>query len=89
MLSDSDYKELFINSRSWLEKIDEREFKSLYYRASDYMLSQNTKLEKRENQCTFKLDRNFHVYVHGDRSRLEEGEGQKGKFMKLYYENSL
>ena len=29
---------------------------------------------------------NFHIYVHGNRSLLEQGEDEKGKFYKVYYE---
>lgn len=34
-----------------------------------------------------KLDKNFHVYVHGDRSMIEQGTDENGrKYYKLYYE---
>ncbi len=32
-----------------------------------------------------KLDKNFHIYVHGDRKMIENGEDEKGKFYKVYY----
>ena len=32
------------------------------------------------------LDRNFHIYVHGNRNLLEQGEDEKGKFYKVYYQ---
>lgn len=32
-----------------------------------------------------KLDKNFHVYIHGDKSLMEDGFDQKGKFLKIYY----
>jgi len=32
-----------------------------------------------------RLDRNFHVYIHGDLSNFEMSEDGKGKFIKLYY----
>ena len=32
-----------------------------------------------------KLDKNFHIYVHGDRSKIEHGEDDKGRFYKLYF----
>ncbi len=34
-----------------------------------------------------KLDKNFHIYVHGDRKLIEQGEDDKGKFYKMYYEH--
>ncbi|GGH71867.1 MAG: hypothetical protein EP346_06240 [Bacteroidetes bacterium] len=34
-----------------------------------------------------KLDKNFHIYVHGDRSMIESGTDENGrKFYKLYYD---
>ena len=38
-----------------------------------------------------KLDKNFHVYVHGKRDYIEKGfDSQKGmNFYKLFYENEL
>jgi hypothetical protein len=38
-------------------------------------------------KSVLKLDRNFHVYIHGDRNLIEKGEDEDGrKFYKLYYE---
>ena len=34
------------------------------------------------SQC----DCNFHIYVHGNRNLLEQGEDEKGKFYKVYYQ---
>jgi len=33
-----------------------------------------------------KLDKNFSIYIHGDRSRAERGEDEKGRFYKFYYD---
>lgn len=33
-----------------------------------------------------KLDKNFHIYVHGNKERIEQGEDENGKFYKLYYD---
>lgn len=33
-----------------------------------------------------KLDKNFSVYIHGDRSRAERGEDEKGTYYKFYYD---
>lgn len=48
-------------------------------------------LAVKENQRFFKsvlkLDKNFHVYIHGDRTKIEHGEDADGKkFYKLYYD---
>jgi len=38
-------------------------------------------------RSVIKLDKNFHVYVHGDRSKIERGEDtEKGKFYKIFYD---
>lgn len=33
-----------------------------------------------------KLDKNFHIYIHGDKSKMEEGADEKGNFYKLYFD---
>ncbi len=33
-----------------------------------------------------KLDKNFSIYIHGDRDRAERGEDEKGRFYKFYYD---
>ncbi|MEZ4893945.1 MAG: hypothetical protein R2778_13135 [Saprospiraceae bacterium] len=40
-------------------------------------------------KSVLKLDKNFHIYVHGRRDLIERGfDEQKGKkFYKVYYEN--
>ncbi len=38
-------------------------------------------------KSVIKLDKNFSLYIHGDRTKIERGEDQFGrKFYKLYYE---
>lgn len=36
-------------------------------------------------KCVIKLDKNFHVYIHGDRNLIENGADDRGKFVKIYY----
>lgn len=39
-------------------------------------------------KSVLKLDKNFHVYIHGDRSMIERGIDPDGrKYYKIYYEN--
>jgi hypothetical protein len=33
-----------------------------------------------------KLDKNFHIYVHGNRNLIQQGSDENGKFYQLYYE---
>ena len=42
--------------------------------------------QARAYKSVIKLDRNFHIYVHGNRNLLEQGEDEKGKFYKVYYQ---
>jgi len=38
-------------------------------------------------KSVLKLDKNFHVYIHGDRDRIEKGVDENGKkFYKLFYD---
>ncbi len=34
------------------------------------------------------LDRNFHLYIHGDHSRIFEGDDNYGNFIKIYYDEA-
>ena len=44
------------------------------------------KKQARVLRKVIKLDKNFHIYIHGDRSLLEQGADKKGKFYKVYYQ---
>jgi hypothetical protein len=48
-----------------------------------------TKQSKKFFKSVIKLDKNFHVYVHGDRELIESGfdKEKRMKFYKMYYEN--
>lgn len=48
----------------------------------------NTAVKKnaRHFKSVIKLDKNFHIYVHGDRKKLEQGEDDNGKYYRLYFE---
>ena len=60
---------------------------------SDFSFSENFSLDKdavkkqsRFLKSVIKLDKNFHVYVHGNRDMIERGEDENGlKFYKLFY----
>jgi hypothetical protein len=43
------------------------------------------KKQARVFKSVIKLDKNFHIYVHGDRNLIEQGEDERGKFYKVYY----
>jgi len=54
--------------------------------ADDFVISENAvKKQARSLKSVIKLDKNFHIYIHGDRNLIERGEDKKGKFYKVYY----
>ncbi|MEO9483563.1 MAG: nucleoid-associated protein [Ekhidna sp.] len=49
---------------------------------------QSVKKQARIFKSVLKLDKNFHVYIHGNRELIEQGIDSDGrKFYKIYYEN--
>ena len=44
------------------------------------------KKNQRYFKSIIKLDKNFHIYVHGDRKMIETGQNEKGKYYRLYFE---
>lgn len=44
------------------------------------------KKQSRHFKSVIKLDKNFHIYVHGDRKMLETGQDEKGKYYRLYFQ---
>ncbi len=43
---------------------------------------------QRSFRSVIKLDKNFHIYIHGDKSKIEKGMDQIGKkYYKLYFED--
>jgi hypothetical protein len=54
------------------------------FEISDKAVKSQSKIYK----SILKLDKNFHVYIHGDRSKIERGVDEDGrKFYKLYFDN--
>lgn len=43
------------------------------------------KKQVRSFKSVIKLDKNFQIYIHGNRELIEQGEDNKGKFYKVYY----
>ncbi|RRQ45067.1 nucleoid-associated protein [Chryseobacterium sp. SC28] len=48
--------------------------------------NQAVKKQQRHFKSIIKLDKNFHIYIHGDRKMIENGQDDKGKFYRLYFE---
>lgn len=57
--------------------------------ADHFEISQQAvKKQQRIFKSVLKLDKNFHIYIHGNRSLIEQGTDADGrKYYKIYYEN--
>ena len=72
-----------------------RHFDKQYQEEMDLELSDTFKIatnsvkkQARIFKRVLKLDKNFHVYIHGNRELIERGEDENGrKYYKIYYEN--
>jgi len=51
------------------------------------MAPQSVKKQARIFKSVLKLDKIFHVYIHGDRNKIEKGVDEHGKFYKIYFQN--
>ncbi|MDR0437201.1 MAG: nucleoid-associated protein [Bacteroidales bacterium] len=55
--------------------------------ADHFTISESAvKKQARLLKSVIKLDKNFHIYIHGNRNLIEQGEDKKGKFYKVYYQ---
>lgn len=71
-----------------------RNFDNIYQEENDLELDENFKIavnsvkkQARIFKSILKLDKNFHVYIHGNRDLIERGVESDGrKFYKIYYE---
>ena len=71
-----------------------RKFDQVYKKEHAVELSDNfqispqaVKKQARVFKSVLKLDKNFHVYIHGNRELIEQGVDEDGrKFYKIYYE---
>lgn len=55
--------------------------------AEDFAINPTAvKKQQRYFKSVIKLDKNFHIYVHGDRKLIETGQDEKGKYYRLYFE---
>ena len=69
-----------------------REYRQQYQEQNElelpdsYDISESAvKKQARAYKSVIKLDKNFHIYVHGNRELIEQGEDEKGKYYKVYY----
>lgn len=78
-------EEVVINS---FRKFDEQYRKDFNMELSDEfdIAQQAVKKQARVFKSVLKLDKNFHIYIHGDRDLIEQGTDADGrKFYKIYY----
>lgn len=47
------------------------------------------KKQSRSFKSVIKLDKNFHIYVHGNRNMIEQGEDEKGRYYKVYFKEEF
>ncbi|MDR1973973.1 MAG: nucleoid-associated protein [Bacteroidales bacterium] len=69
------------------------EYKSAYVQEHELEIADNftisdsaVKKQARVFKSVIKLDKNFHIYIHGNRELIEQGTDENGrKFYKIYY----
>ncbi len=55
--------------------------------SEDFAINESAvKKQSRGFRSVIKLDKNFHIYVHGDRKKIETGQDEKGKYYRLYFD---
>lgn len=72
-----------------------RKFDHTYRQENELELSDNfeisaqaVKKQARVFKSVLKLDKNFHIYIHGNKELIEQGTDENGrKYYKIYYEN--
>lgn len=79
-----------IEQKNIIEKFNS--FKSNFQKEREIEIADNFPISEsavkkgtRNMKSIIKLDKNFHIYVHGNRDLIEQGVDEKGKFYKVYY----
>jgi len=90
---ENDFKDNVVQFPEVIDAFDE--FKSAYEEKKQMNFSEEAfaidnqalKKEQKGFKSVLKLDKNFHVYIHGDRHLIEKGfdEGKQMNFYKIYY----
>tara|TARA_R110002072_G_scaffold126602_1_gene263512 strand:+ start:23 stop:1060 length:1038 start_codon:yes stop_codon:yes gene_type:complete len=74
-------------AEKFLEFSDERSVPEISINESFTISVPAVKKKNKFFKSVLKLDKNFHVYIHGDRELVEKGVDENGKkYYKLYYE---
>lgn len=88
----SDFEQKVFKDSSLVESF--REFDKTYSKENEIeplnsfdISSEAVKRQARVFKKVLKLDKNFHIYIHGNKDLIEKGVDEKGrKFYKIYYE---
>lgn len=80
VLEQSEVIESFINYREQYQSELDIKLEDSFNISSDAV-----KKQSRSFKSVIKLDKNFHIYVHGDRRMIEQGEDEKGRYYKVYF----
>jgi len=86
-----DFEQLVLQDDNLIKSF--RTFSNEFQRGHDFEIKDHfdisspaIKKQARFLKSVLKLDKNFHVYIHGDRSQIEQGvEADGRKYYKLYY----
>jgi hypothetical protein len=85
------FKTEVLQHETYFDSFDE--FKQTYAEKREFEFQESFDISdtavKKQNKFykkIIKLDKNFHIYVHGDKKLIEQGEDDKGKFYKIYFE---
>ena len=69
-----------------------KQFKTEYQKEQDISISDNfsisdsaVKKGSKTLKSIIKLDKNFDIFIHGNRDLIEQGADEKGKYYKVYY----
>jgi hypothetical protein len=88
-----DFEKIVFEKNSVIESF--RKFDQNYREKNDLVLSDNfeisspaVKKQTRMFKSVLKLDKNFHIYIHGNKEFIEQGKDVNGrKYYKIYYEH--
>jgi len=89
----SEFEETVFGDSTVIESF--RKFDQTYRQENEVDLADNfgiseqaVKKQARVFKSVLKLDKNFHIYIHGNKELIEQGTDKDGrKYYKIYYEN--
>jgi hypothetical protein len=67
-------------------KADFQQEKNINLETTFFVDPKAVKKQSRFFRSVLKLDKNFHIYIHGNHDLIERGRDEKGTFYKVYFE---